>query len=136
MTFTWGLAICVMKLEILPSKVQYLAMMLFGTHVETENGYRYILQANASRLFPDNVTLQGGQAEAILELLGSWVHGAIEKCPLRIVEAREESNATSCVALRITGRDNDDAYLSITMGVDEAFRIKDALFPYSTERTS
>jgi hypothetical protein len=129
MTFTLGLAICVMRLEILPTKVQYLAMMLFGTHVETENGYRYILQTNGSKLFPENVTLQGGQGKAIPDLLGSWVEVAIAQCPIRIIEAEEESNATSCVAMRITSGCNDHAYLSVTMGFDEAFRIKEALFP-------
>jgi hypothetical protein len=136
LTFTWGMTVCSMSLEILPSKVQYLALKLFGTHVEIENGFRYILQQNESRLFPENVTLQGGQREGMLELFGPWVHGAIEQCPMRRLEIQEGRDVTTCVRLRITSGCNDHAHLTVSMGFDEAFQIKEALFPSGIQRAT
>ncbi|KAF2259159.1 hypothetical protein CC78DRAFT_586316 [Lojkania enalia] len=63
---------CVMTLVILPNRVQHLAMVLFGTHVETEGNLRYILQPNGSRLLPGDVTLERAQGQAISDWLGPW----------------------------------------------------------------
>jgi len=119
---------CVMTLVILPNKVQHLAMVLFGIHIETEGNLRYILQPNGSRMLPGDVTLERAQRQAISDWLGTWVNRATTSSPVRKEEDREGILTTSSVTMQITSGCHDYAYLNIRMGLDEGFRTKEQLF--------
>jgi hypothetical protein len=118
-----------MSLSILPNKVQYLANELFGVHVESDAGLWYLILENGVRVLPQNeVVLQGGKEKAIEKLLGSEPSLALKKSPLRKDEVRQGKLATNCVTLRLPSNCEYDGILNLNLGLDEAFRLKDALF--------
>ncbi|CAN9208220.1 unnamed protein product [Alternaria alternata] len=120
---------CLMSLSILPNKVQYLATELFGVHVESDAGLWYLILENGVRVLPQNeVVLQGGKEKAIEKLLGSEPSLALKKSPLRKDEVRQGKLATNCVTLRLPSNCEYDGILNLNLGLDEAFRLKDALF--------
>jgi hypothetical protein len=120
---------CLMSLSILPNKVQYLAMELFGVHVESDAGYRYLVLENGVRvLVGSEVVIQGGKDAGIEKLLGPEPSLAIRKSPLRKEEIKQGMVATNCVTLRMPGSCEYDSILNLCLGLDEAFRLKDALF--------
>ncbi|KAI1562962.1 hypothetical protein PtrEW7m1_010755 [Pyrenophora tritici-repentis] len=120
---------CLMSLSILPNKIQYLAMELFGVHVESDAGLWYIILDNGVRVLPQyEVVLQGGKEKGIENLLGSEPSLALRKSPLRKDEVRQGKLATNCVTLRLPSNCEYDGILNLNLGLDEAFRLKDALF--------
>lgn len=126
--FPGGKVACLMSLAIVANKVQHIAMELFGTHLETEDGFRYIIQENGGRLFPQEVVLQGAQDRAIAKLLGPETSYAIAVSPVRKEEVRQEIHATRCVTLQITSNCHEDAILSLNLGLEEGFQLKEKLY--------
>ena len=43
---------CLMSLSILPNKIQYLAMVLFGVYIESDAGLWYVILDNGVRVLP------------------------------------------------------------------------------------
>ncbi|PSN59105.1 hypothetical protein BS50DRAFT_626795 [Corynespora cassiicola Philippines] len=119
---------CIMTLAILPNKIQYLVMELFGIHLETEGEIRCIIQDNGVRLFPNDLVLQGVEEKIVAKVLGSMANNAITKSLLRKEEVKNAMIATQCVSLRITSNCRDDGILSLNLGLDEGFQFKEALF--------
>jgi hypothetical protein len=120
---------CLMSLSILPNKIQYLAMVLFGVHIESDAGIWYVTLDNGVRVLPQyEVVLQGGREEGIKSLLGSELSLALRKSPLRKDEVRQGKLATNCITLRLPSNCEYDGILNLNLGLDEAFRLKDALF--------
>jgi hypothetical protein len=126
--FPGGKVACLMGLAILSNKVQYLAMELFGTHLETEDGFWYAVQENGGRLFLQEVVLQGAQDSTIAKLLGPGTNYAIAMSPVRKEVVKQVILATRCVTLRITSGYHDDAILNLNSGLEEGFRLKEVLF--------
>ncbi|KAF2844444.1 hypothetical protein T440DRAFT_462111 [Plenodomus tracheiphilus IPT5] len=120
---------CLMSLSILPNKIQYLAMVLFEVHIESDAGIWYVILDNGVRVLPQNeVVLQGGKEKGIETLLGPEPTRALRKSPLRKDEIRQGKLATNCVTLRLPSNCEYDGILNLNLGLDEAFRLKDTLF--------
>lgn len=98
-------------------------------NVETDNGFRYIVQEDGRRLIPrPEITLQGSNMADIRKFCGDLVNRGIETSLVWIEEAREEIFVTSCVSLLIRADPHEEAILNIHMGNKTAFRIHDLLF--------
>lgn len=129
MAYAWppnGQCICLMSLHVLSNKLQYIAMELFGTNLESDKGAWFVVQDNGGRLSFKDMTLQGAQDKGFNKLFGPQITHAIETSPVRMEEA---SLATRAVTLQITGGSLDDGVLNLDLGLAEWFRIKDTLFP-------
>jgi len=127
--FPGGTVVCLMSLAILASKVEYLAMELFGVHLETEDGFRCVVLENGGRLVPgQDMILQGARDEAILKLFGLEASRGIAASPAREEEVRQAILATRCVTMRVSSNPNDDVMVSLNLGLEEGFRIKETLY--------
>jgi len=120
---------CLLSLSILPNKVQYLAMKLFGVNLEIDGMSRYIVQDNGAKLLVGEVVLQAAEGEAaITELLGPEISAGIEMSPLRKEEVRQGLLLTNCIMLRVTGNSLEDGILNLNLGLEEGFNLKCAFF--------
>jgi hypothetical protein len=118
----------VLSLTILPNKVHWLANKLFDANIEVEGELRYLVLANGCRLVPrPEITLEGAQGGALLEVFGEWVTRGIEANEIRIKEVRQGILA-SCVTMRLTGNSKEDAYLCVSMNWTDLLQIYHALF--------
>lgn len=125
----WALLDCLMSLDVLPSKVQYLAMALFKVRVEGEGQVRFVSLKDGVRLVPNpELTLKGVQDEAISEVFGAEIHQAITACRMRKKELREGNNATECVSMILTSNYNEGAILNLALGLEEGIRIRRLLY--------
>lgn len=119
---------CLVSLNILPSKIQHIAMALFGIHLDSDENIWYIIQENGGRISFEKAKLEGAQDMVVKKLLGSQVHHAIVSSPMRKEELRQAILATRCVTLQISGRSFDDGFLNLELDIEGWFQIKDLLF--------
>lgn len=125
----WALLDCLMSLDVLPSKVQYLAMALFKVRVESEGQIRFVSFKDGVRLVPNpELTLKGVQDEAISEVFGDGIHQAITACRMRKKELREGNKVTECVSMILTGKHDEGAILNLALGLEEGIRIRRLLY--------
>ncbi|KIW35801.1 uncharacterized protein PV06_11857 [Exophiala oligosperma] len=118
-----------MSLAILASKVEFLALKLFGTQVDSEGDFRYIEQANGTKLLIKNeVVAQGAQDAGIVEILGPTLGQMLEVSPARKEERNQGILNTRFVTMHIPGNVNQDGILNINLGEAEAYQVKDMLF--------
>ncbi|KIW76173.1 hypothetical protein Z517_10919 [Fonsecaea pedrosoi CBS 271.37] len=90
MAFPYTLRMVCMSLVILSSKIQHVAMELFGIHVESEDGYRVVIQGNGRRLMPQlELVILGAPDGAISKLLGSDMGNFIKVSPARKKELKQ-----------------------------------------------
>ena len=130
MVFPYSLGVvCLMSLAILSNKVAYLAMELFGVHVEIDGGFQYVVLENGVRLLPRPALVkQGGRDEAIARLLGFEISKAIKLSPTRKEEMNQAILVTRCVTMEITSNPMDDGVLNLNLGQDEGYYVKETLF--------
>ncbi|KAF2812796.1 uncharacterized protein BDZ99DRAFT_381295 [Mytilinidion resinicola] len=119
---------CYMCLGIMANKIQYIAMELFGTHLETDGRLWNIFQENGGRVIPHTVDIQDAQEKGTTKLLGAETCHAIAMSPIRKEEVKQGILDTACVTLRITSNCHDDGILSLNLGLEEGFRLKEMLF--------
>lgn len=127
--YSFGLGMVCMSLAILPSKVEFLALKLFGTQVDSEGEFRYIEQANGTKLLIKNeVVAQGAQEEGIVGLLSPVFCQMLEVSPARKAEINQGIINTRFVNMQIPGDLSQDGILTINIGEGEAYQVKDILF--------
>ncbi|KAJ4178779.1 hypothetical protein NW759_017333 [Fusarium solani] len=85
--------VCAMSLSILPNKVQYLALKLFGWHLETDETetFRYLVSEDGGGIaMPgETIVLQGARDKALSDLLGDEVRHAVTASLMRKEEVRQ-----------------------------------------------
>jgi hypothetical protein len=122
---------CFMIIGIQASKVERVAMELFGVHVDTDNGVRCLVHSSGavSLAAPGQyIPLQGAPPDSVRKILGQAIDGAISETPQRQREVERGIHATRCVSLRIPENPNDDAILNLNLGLIQGFQMKDMLF--------
>jgi hypothetical protein len=129
MTFPFSHSMVSMGLYILPNTIQFIAMQLFGVHIHVDNGFRYILLGNGTRLrIQGALVMDRAQVHSIRPVLGPEVDGAVNGSPARKDEVKKGLDHTGCVSLQISSVPDDDGILSLTFGAAEGFTIKEKLF--------
>ncbi|KAL9114741.1 MAG: hypothetical protein Q9227_001420 [Pyrenula ochraceoflavens] len=127
--FRVGPVVCLMSLAIYPNKVEYLALELFGVHIESEAGLRYIFLENGGRINPSpDIVLQGAREESILRLLGPQLTHAIMSSPTRKEEMRQGISLTRCLSMTVNAKADAQAILSLNTGLDDSFELKATLY--------
>lgn len=120
---------CQMTLSIFPNKVQYLAMVLFGIHLESDTGQRYVVLGNGSRVVPTHqMLLDGAEEKGSAEIFGLPTNKAVQTSCKRVEEIANASTRTKCIAMSVSRRSNDPASLSLTLGLEESHELRRLLF--------
>lgn len=119
---------CVMTMEVLPNKVERLAMLLFDAHLEVNGKARELV-------LPGGVTaiayrLQGGRPKPISDVFGSETAAAISSAPYRRHEVSEGSISTRCVSMSDFVNADKGAIITLTLGMREGSQIFEKLFKY------
>ena len=124
-----GPVVCLMSLAIYPNKVEYLALELFGVHVESEAGLRYIVRENRGRLNPSpEIVLQGAREDSIMRLFGPRLTQAIMNSPTRKEELRQGISLTRCVSMTVNTYSDVQAILSLDTGPKDSLELKATLY--------
>jgi hypothetical protein len=124
-----------MSLPILSNKIEYLAMKLFGVHINAENGFRYVVLKDGVRLLPrPSLVIHGADDEPVSTLFGHDVSQAISLSPARREEINQAILATRCVTMEITSDPQEDAILNLNSAEEEGYQIKRTLFERSPEK--
>lgn len=99
---SFGDVSCIMTLVVQANKVERLAMLLFGAHVESEGRSREVVLQDGARLLPSpQVILQGSYGNAVHQVFGSVTAAAITAAPFRRREMLQGTRATRCVTMTI-----------------------------------
>jgi hypothetical protein len=125
----WGLVDCLMSLDVRERNVERLAMALFNVQVKSVGHTRYVILAGGVMLTPNpEVTLKGVLDEAIIDVFGSEIHGAITACRMRKKELEEGNLVTSCVSLILTGSPDEGAIINLCLGLKGGAQIREKLY--------
>jgi hypothetical protein len=124
-----GLVDCLMSLEIHQSKIEHLAMALFKAHVESVGQVRYVVLKEGVRLIPNpEITLKGVLGEAIIDVFGSEIHGAIAASRMRKKELEEGNRVTECVSMIFTSTPGEGAIINLSLGLKGGVQIQNKLY--------
>ncbi|KAK1973574.1 hypothetical protein LZ30DRAFT_743124 [Colletotrichum cereale] len=122
---------CLMTLSILPNKVEYLAMALFGIHLESENELRHVVLGNGSCIIPsDQIQLDGVEEKASDEILGLATSRAVQVSLKRTMEIGNACTRTKCITMTVSKSYNTPASLSLTLGLEEGLRLRHLMFDF------
>lgn len=122
---------CSICLSILPNKVQYLALQMFGRHVETMGSMRYFLEENGSKSIPEpRQRLVGISTDVnLFKYFGSMLCEGIQASTVRTEEISNGLlNLTECVAMVISNDAAECAYLYITVATYVGIDVYTQLF--------
>ncbi|CAN8104472.1 unnamed protein product [Discula destructiva] len=120
---------CTMMVEVISSKIDYIARELFGAHLEVVDGFRYLYLSEGAMATPDpRLVLRGCRLDVLRPFFGSYVADAIritQACQRDIMEGRDH---TSCVSMVINHAANSPAEVSITLRLKEGALLRDRLY--------
>jgi hypothetical protein len=125
-----GFTKCLVRVEVASSKVQHIALDLFGAQLETERGVRYLYQPNGQKVTPyPRLLLREGRLDSISGFFGSEVAGAISATPIYKTDSRGGKEYTSCVSMAISSVADDSADIFIMLWPREGMVLRDRLYP-------
>lgn len=112
----------VLQLELANNKVEHVARELFGAHVETADGFRYIYLQGTTKAMPNpSLVLKGGRPPAIRELLGTPIAEAVFATSAYQSEVRDgRGDSTDCVTMTIPHAASDSAEVCVLLTNKEA----------------
>ncbi|KAK7403394.1 hypothetical protein QQX98_010838 [Neonectria punicea] len=120
---------CLMILTIQPNKVEYLAMALFGIHLETEDEQRYLVLQNGSRVVPSNqMSLEGAEEGAVTTILGQTISSAIQHSWKRTLEIGNAARTTRCVTMGVGMKSDAPALLNLWLGLERGVELRHKLY--------
>jgi hypothetical protein len=116
-----------MSLEIRESSVEWLALALFNAKVSLINQVRHVaLNEGIKLVIPSpEVTLKGVPDEAIINIFGPEIHGAINESPIRKRELEDGTRVTECVSMILT---RNGAIINLALGLDAGVKIQHKLY--------
>lgn len=119
---------CQMVLDVLASKVERLALELFDTCLETNEGLRYILQPDGGMITPaPKLILQACQYKAIPNIFGSVASGIMASPPYQ-KDVKQRKMRTGSVSMVVSHLASEGAVISVYLGLREGTEIKKAIF--------
>lgn len=130
---TFALHDCVMMLEICEEEVEHLVKKLFGIDIVSVGGIRHLSLGNGVKLTSNTpnpeITLKGVRDEAIIKTLGLEIYEAVMASRMRRRELEEGiKDATECVAMIITSKSGEAAYMNVCLDLEGGLRIRNKLF--------
>jgi hypothetical protein len=121
---------CILRLAILPNKIQNLAMELFGLNVEIDGSLRYVRSTKGRKSIPQPALReQGIETHVISGLFGFVIQQGIESSSIRRKETRNGFlSLTACGEMELSKNSAECAYLYITIGTDVGITVHSQLF--------
>jgi hypothetical protein len=121
---------CVLRLAVLPSKVEHIARELFELHVETEGSMRYLLCDKGMKCIPQPVLRQQGvEASRVSKFFGILIDQGVQSSSIRTDEVGQgDFTLTACVDIEISNSSADCGYLNVTMGTAVGLEVYIYLF--------
>lgn len=120
---------CQMSLEIMDNKIERVAWELFGAHLETTAGLRYVCLPGGAKVLPNpHFTLRGCQRDIISSFFGREMSRGIEESPTYQDEIKRACACTDCVSMVISQRSQDGAILFLSLGLREGTLLSEKLY--------
>ncbi|KUI64466.1 hypothetical protein VM1G_00658 [Cytospora mali] len=120
---------CMMRLEVISSKVNHIAWELFGAQLEVDKGYRYIYLPGGSRVAPDpRLVLKGCRFSPLRQFFGTQVAEAILATRLCQRDIQEGRDQTSCISMTLTSDLDGSAEIYILLRLKEGALLRDKLY--------
>lgn len=121
---------CILRLAILPKKVQHVGMKLFGLNVEIDGPLRYVLSEKGRKSIPKTSLLeQGMDTDPIYNFFGLQIQQGIDSSSIRRREVRQGLlTLTACGEFELSNSPTECAYLSITIGTYVGIAVYNQLF--------
>ncbi|KAF5132962.1 hypothetical protein E5D57_003584 [Metarhizium anisopliae] len=120
---------CLMTLTIQPNKVEYLAMALFGIHLESEGEHRYVVMENGARVVPSNeMSLEGAEESALASTFGPLISTAIQNSWKRTLEIGGAIRKTRCVSMDVSMKSSVPACLSLWLRLEKGLEMRQILY--------
>lgn len=117
-----------LKLEITEDAVGYVAMELFGAHLEVKAGWRYVYLKGTTRVAPrPALLLQGCCTTAVPGLLGAQVADAVFATQTHQAELLDGHPCMNCVTMLVRGSATDSAEICLLLPATEAAVLKSSL---------
>lgn len=122
-----GLVHCLMSLDICENDVEQLAMALFGAKVKwAEQVLHLVLNEGITLIIPNSeATLKGVKDEAIIEIFGTEIYGAITESPVHRRELAEGKRVTECVSMIFTKK---GAIINLSLGLEGGLQLQNKMF--------
>ena len=118
-----------MSIEVTENKVEHLADKLFGVHLETNAGLRYLYLPRGAKVLPNpNFTLRGCQHDTISPFFGPETYRAITANPYYQDEVKQGYDYTDCVSMLISQRASEGATFLLSLAPMEGTVIKNKLY--------
>jgi hypothetical protein len=119
----------VMSLGVMDNKVEHLASVLFGVHLESTAGLRYVYLPGGGKILPNpKFTIRGCQTDQILSIFGADIYQAIVAGPQYQDERQHGYSRTDCVSMLISQEVLDGATFLISLAAMEGTEIKNRLY--------
>lgn len=93
---------CLIKFEVISSKVGYIARELFGAHLEMDDGCHYFYLSGGSRVLPDpRLILRDCRMDVLPSLFGSTITDAIMATEEYQNDLKEGRDCTKCITMTV-----------------------------------
>lgn len=120
---------CLMRIEVIGSKIDHIAQELFGIHLEAEDGYRYIYLPAGSRAAPDpRLVLRDCRLDALHRFFGARIADAIRTTPTCQRDIKEGRDHTSCVSMVVPSAVDDTGEIYALLCQNDAALLRDELY--------
>lgn len=118
-----------MTIDIMDNKVEHLASVLFGVHLETNAGLRYVYLPGGAKILPNpNFTIRGCLPDQIRSTFGSEIHHGIVANPDYQDEVKQGYSRTDCVSMLISQEASNGATFLLSLAPMEGTEIKNRLY--------
>lgn len=118
-----------MALDITSKKVEHMAKELFGVHLETTAGLRYLLLPDGAKVLPNpKLTIRGCRMDLIAFRFGTETYNALTANPAYQDEVMEMRDRTDCVSMVISQGASDGATLLLSLAPMEGTTIRNILY--------
>ncbi|KAJ4558476.1 hypothetical protein HRR81_000516 [Exophiala dermatitidis] len=117
-------SICVMA-----NKIEHLAATLFGVHIESNAGLRYVFFPGGAKILPEpRLTLRGCLHREISPYFGMETYRAIAANPDFQEELKQGYDRTNCLWMVITGDASEAATFFLALAPREGTEVKNRLY--------
>lgn len=120
---------CLMRIEVVGSKVDHIAQELFGVHCEVEDGCRYIYLPGGSKAAPDpRLVLRDCRLSPLHHFFGARVADAILTTPTCQMDIKEGRDHTICVSMVVPFSLDDTGEIYALLCDGDAALLRDSLY--------
>lgn len=120
---------CLMRVEIIGSKVDHIAQELFGVHFEAEEGCRYIYLPGGSKADPyPRLVLRDCRLDHLHHFFGARVADAIRTTPTCQMDIKEGRDHTSCVSMVVPSAVEETGNIYVLLCQNDAALLRESLY--------